>query len=71
MLYVKNLPTWERSLRVGLGMSAAAYAALNIDSVLGWAIVASGVGAALTGIWGFCPACALAGHRLGKRTQQG
>lgn len=71
MLYVKNLPMWERSLRIGLGTAAAAYAVLNIGGVLGWAIVAGGVGAALTGIFGFCPACALAGRRLEKRTQQG
>ena len=33
MIYVKNLPLWERSLRIGLGMAAAAYAVLNLDSV--------------------------------------
>ncbi len=70
MLYVKNLPMWERSLRIGLGTATAAYAVLNIGGVLGWAIVAGGAHAALTGIFGFCPACALAGRRLEKRTQQ-
>lgn len=71
MLYVKNLPLWERALRIGGGTAAAAYAALNMGSVWGWAMVAGGVGAALTGLFGFCPACALAGRRLAKRTQQG
>lgn len=33
MIYVKNLPVWEQSLRIGLGMAAAAYAVLNLDSV--------------------------------------
>ncbi len=71
MLYAKNLPLWERSLRIGLGTAAAAYAVLNIDGMSGWVMGAGGVGAALTGIFGFCPACALAGRRLKKRTQQG
>jgi len=71
MLYVKNLPLWERSLRIGMGTAATAYAVLNMDSVWGWVMVAGGVGAALTGLLGFCPACALAGRRLAKRTQQG
>ena len=71
MIYVKNLPLWERSLRIGLGMAAAAYAVLNLDGVLGWTIAAGGVGAALTGLFGFCPACALAGRRLKQRARQG
>lgn len=71
MFYVKNLPMWERSLRIGLGTAAAAYAILNIDGMVAWTIMAGGVGAALTGIFGFCPACALAGRRLKKRAEQG
>ncbi len=71
MIYVKNLPLWERLLRIGLGMAAAVYAAPNLDSTLDWAIAAGGVGAALTGIFGFCPACALAGRRLKQRARQG
>lgn len=71
MLYVKNLPLWERALRIGGGTAAAAYAALNMSGVWGWAMVGGGVGAALTGLFGFCPACALAGRRLAKRTQSG
>lgn len=70
MLYVKNLPPWERSLRIGLGTATAAYAVLNIGGVWGWAMVA-GVHAALTGVFGFCLACALAGRCLAKRIQQG
>lgn len=70
MLYVKNLPVWERLLRISLGAAAAVYAVLSIDGMLAWAIVAGGVSIALTGIFGFCPACALAGRRLEKRAQQ-
>lgn len=70
MLYIKNLPLWERALRIGAGTAAAAYAALNMSGVWGWAIVGGGVGAALMGLFGFCPACALAGRCLAKRTLQ-
>ena len=71
MIYVKNLPWWERSLRIGAGTVAAAYALLSVGGVMGWVILAGGVGTALTGIFGFCPACALAGRRLEKRLQPG
>ena len=71
MIYAKNLPGWERSIRVGVGMAVAAYAIVHFDSALGWAMVAVGAGAALTGFVGFCPACALAGRRLKKRSRQG
>lgn len=67
MIYIKNLPTWERLLRIGLGAVAVAYAVVTVGGLLGWAIAASGIGAALTGIFGFCPACALAGRRLQQR----
>lgn len=70
MIYVKNLPWWERLLRIGAGTSIAAYALLSVGGVLGGAIVACGAGAALTGLFGFCPACALAGRRLEKRARQ-
>lgn len=70
MIYVKNLPLWERTLRIGIGAAVAAYAALGVGGVLGWAIAAGGIGAALTGIFGFCPACALAGRRLKQRARQ-
>ena len=71
MLYVKNLPLWERSLRIGGGTAATVYAVLNMGGAWGWAVIGGGVGVALTGLFGFCPACALAGRRLAKRTPQG
>jgi hypothetical protein len=70
MIYIKNLPLWERSLRIAAGSIAAAYALLSVGGVMGWVILAGGGGTALTGIFGFCPACALAGRRLEKRLQQ-
>ena len=54
-------------MRIGAGTIAAAYALLGVGGVMGWVLLAGGIGMALTGIFGFCPACALAGRRLEKR----
>ena len=69
MFYVKNLPGWERWLRVGGGMVMTAYALMNVGGIVGWLISAAGIGTALSGVLGFCPVCALAGRRLAKRTR--
>ena len=65
MLYTKNIPAWERSLRILLGLACAAFA------VMAWeesklAVAAAGMGASLaaTGLFGFCPGCAMIGRRL-------
>lgn len=67
MFYVKNLPGWERWLRVGGGAAATVYALFSVGGILGWILMAGGTGIALSGVFGFCPMCALAGRRLGKR----
>lgn len=67
MLYIKNLPLWERLLRACLGllvMAAAFY--LPLAPLLQWALAASGLMFAATGVAGFCPMCALAGRTLSK-----
>lgn len=65
MFYVKNVPGWERALRLlsGLAMMAGAYFAFK-GSFVGYALAALGVIAILTGFFGFCPMCALAGRKL-------
>ncbi len=70
MFYVKNLPWWERTLRIGAGLVAAAYAGLNLDGYARWGVMACGLGIALTGFFGFFPACALAGRRLEKNARK-
>ncbi len=69
MFYVKNLPGWERWLRVGSGVAMAIYALLRGGGIVGWMLAAAGIGIALTGVLGFCPMCALAGRRLAKRAR--
>lgn len=66
MFYLKhNLPGWERALRIMLGLCGACAAFLLMPTgVMMWLAIASGVGFALTGVVGFCPACALLGRRL-------
>lgn len=74
MFYIKNLPVWERLLRVGLGIALVIYLlASGISEPWTWLSVAAITILVLTGLIGFCPACALAGRRLAKRnapTQQ-
>ncbi len=65
MFYVKNVPNWERILRVVMGLMALVFAAMN----WGVSTIAVGVGVmgavlALTGLIGFCPMCAMVGRKL-------
>lgn len=64
MFYLKrNLPRWERALRLCLGLLVALavfYAPLSGTlAMLGWVTAATLAG---TAIWGFCPACAMFGR---------
>jgi len=58
-----NLPSAERLVRllIGLAVAGLAWAAPAQPYVMLGAI---GICVALTGLVGFCPACALAGRRL-------
>ena len=69
MFYVKNLPGWERWLRVAGGAAMTVYALSSVGGILGWILAAGGAGIALSGVFGFCPMCALAGRRLAKRAR--
>jgi hypothetical protein len=67
MFYLKNLPLWERLLRLAAGIVLAVYAYKSFAGSWAWVVVAVAVVLVLTGLIGFCPACALAGRRLAKR----
>lgn len=69
MLYVKNLPTWERVVRIVGAVAMAACAWRFRDGPLGWIFAASAAVTVLTGVFGFCPMCALAGRRLDRTTK--
>ncbi|GGY73604.1 hypothetical protein GCM10011613_18490 [Cellvibrio zantedeschiae] len=65
MFYRKNIPGWERALRVIVGFCTIAFGLLGMSaSLLAYLIVATGLTALLTGFVGFCPMCAMVGRRL-------
>ena len=66
MFYVKNVPTWERVLRVMAGLAAAAWGMLALGGLWGAVAALSAAGIVLSGLFGFCPACALVGRKLDK-----
>ena len=65
MFYQKNLPTWERALRVCIALAIViASFVMPITPVMKWVAAAAGVMFAGTGFIGFCPMCALFGRKL-------
>lgn len=64
MVYVKNVPTGERILRVVVGAAAAGAAVVMVGGTAGWLLAASAVGLVMSGLFGFCPACAMVGRKL-------
>ncbi|WP_158813764.1 DUF2892 domain-containing protein [Methylocapsa sp. S129] len=64
MIYIKNLPVWERWGRSlsGLGLAAFGLTA-QWNSLAGWILVGIGAVALLTGFVGFCPMCAMVGRK--------
>ena len=66
MFYIKNVPVWERLLRGMGGVALVVYALLMLDGTATWLAIAGASGLVLSGIFGFCPACAMVGRRLKK-----
>ena len=65
MFYRKNLPGWERAMRVIGGVGMIAYGLIGLSgTTAGYAIAGGGAVAILTGFFGFCPMCAMVGRRL-------
>jgi len=62
MLYVKNVGKGERVARVLAGLAMAAAGAWLFGRNGAWVGGALGLGTALTGLFGFCPACAAIGR---------
>jgi Protein of unknown function (DUF2892) len=65
MFYRKNIYSWEQGLRIMVSGALVAYAALAMPaSTLSYILIAGGIGFGLTGVFGFCPMCAMVGRRL-------
>jgi hypothetical protein len=62
--FKRNLPHWERALRIG-GGALLTYFALNgyTQGIMTWLAYATAVTMVLTAFVGFCPACAMVGRR--------
>ena len=64
-VFVRNLPRWERLLRLALALAVVVLAWTLLDAPLyRWLGLGTGLGLALTSLFGFCPACAMFGRRL-------
>jgi hypothetical protein len=64
MWYVKNVPNGERVLRVLAGVAGAGLAMTSLPGHWGWLGAAAAAGLVLSGLVGFCPACAMLGRKL-------
>jgi len=67
MLYRKNVPNWERALRIALSLGAFVMGLIIWGKPGALALTAGGIGLLLTGFFGFCPACALVGRKIKSR----
>jgi hypothetical protein len=65
VFYLKrNVPGWERAMRVALGVAAAGLAVAFAQSAPGtWLGAAGGLCLAATGLVGYCPMCAVVGRK--------
>lgn len=63
MFYAKNLPRWERALRILAAIAATGYAIQSWGNVMAVIVSLTAMTLALTGMVGFCPMCALAGRK--------
>lgn len=64
MVYVKNVPNAERALRVVAGVVAAGGGVLLLGGMAGWLFAAGAAGLVASGLFGYCPACAMVGRKL-------
>jgi len=71
MFYAKNLPGWERALRVLMGVAMIVGGLLAFKGLLlGYLLAGMGAMAAMTGFIGFCPMCAMVGRKLASKAKQ-
>jgi len=67
MFYAKNVPSWERVVRIAMGLIALAYAVMSWGSPLAMGAGVMGAMLSMTGLVGFCPMCAMVGLKLDQR----
>ncbi|MGA9658066.1 MAG: DUF2892 domain-containing protein [Asticcacaulis sp.] len=71
MFYAKNLPGLERLIRIMMGIGVAVAGLWFFQAqIMGYIIAGMGIMLAMTGMFGFCPMCAMAGRKLDKRNHK-
>ncbi len=66
MFYVKNVPPVERVIRILMGVALLGIALMWLGpNTKGWIVGALGLMAAMSGLVGWCPMCAMVGRKLG------
>lgn len=75
MLYPKNVPNWQRVIRIIIGLVLVG-TAVNLltqagSVLLAIVLIAAALFLVVTGFVGWCPACALVGRRFKKGRVQG
>jgi hypothetical protein len=71
MFYAKNVPNRERVARIIVGLLVVAFGLAKVGGLIGGLIAISAAGIVVSGLVGFCPACALVGRRLDKARKHG
>lgn len=66
MFYLKNVPNWERVLRIVMGLMALGFAVMGWGATMAVGAGITGAMLSMTGLFGFCPMCALVGRKLDK-----
>jgi len=69
MFYVKNVPNWERVLRVAAGLITIGVDFRLLNGIEAIALAAAAAGIVISGLFGFCPMCAMIGRKLDKQSK--
>ena len=64
MWYAKNVPGYERVIRITLGIAMTIVGYLILGKPGALLLGIGGLAMIFTGFFGFCPACAMVGRRL-------
>ena len=59
--YRKNIGGLHQAVRIALGVAVAVAAFVYLTGAALWLVALGGAGFALTGVFGYCPMCAIAG----------
>ena len=63
MFYRKNLFAWEQLLRIVVGLAMVGGGLIYLAGWPGWLVAVGGGMLAVTGVFGYCPACAMIGRK--------